>query len=255
MGRNQRVMTVRRLPRTIRVRRVQHARVADDQVARADRDVHLVGILLQRRMALPGGVERVAVGGRQGVQPMPPAMGAGDHPQAAVVAVGVDQVVHQKYLHRLVGIAGRIVPQDPVLVPVQRRRHPRRFADDEAAVEPGSRIAHAGQHRARRRQHDQRQHLLMPLDLDHRAGEGVALLLLCGEAVGGGVGKCAHPLDQVARHHAGDVAVAVFDQPPLQLGAARAGRTDGSYRPETVAWRRRFRPCRSCRRRANPAGS
>ena len=49
-------------------------------------------------------------------------------------------------------------------------------------------------------------------DADHGALEAAPLLLLVGQAVGGAVGERPHPLDQVVRNHAGDVAVAVTNE-------------------------------------------
>ena len=119
------------LIRAVRVGRVKEARVANYQVARTDRHIHFVGIRLQHRTIPTDGGDLLAVGGWQAVEPLPPARRARDHAQAAVLPVGVDQIVHQEHLHRLVGIAARVVPEHAVLVPEQWRSHLWRFADDE----------------------------------------------------------------------------------------------------------------------------
>jgi len=49
-------------------------------------------------MALVRLLDFIGVRGRQAVQPMPLEMRAGNHPQRAVMSIGVDQVVHQKEL-------------------------------------------------------------------------------------------------------------------------------------------------------------
>ena len=196
--------------------RVQQARVADDQVTRLHRHVHLVGIRRQRRMARfrLRSLHHLLVTGRQRVQPVPFAVRSRDHSQAAVGAVGVDQVVHQEELMRHLRIADRLIPEDAVLMPVQGGAGLGPLADAEAGVVPGVRIAQRGQHLERGRQTDERRQLGHFPELD------AGVLYQLG-AVGPGfrllhypIGDLPRPDDQFVRCHVGDAAEAILDQLP-----------------------------------------
>ena len=96
-------------------------------------------------MAVVGVLDLVRVRGRQPVQSMSIAMRPRDDPEASVVAVRVDQIVHQEELVRRVRVADRLVPEDAVLVPEEGRGDLRRLADDVAAVKLRTRIPEVAQ--------------------------------------------------------------------------------------------------------------
>ena len=72
------------------------------------------------------------------------AMGTGDDAQTAVLDARIYQIVHEKELEREIGIADRIVPSPPVLMPEERRRVAG-LADDKTGRPAWIRIAQRGQ--------------------------------------------------------------------------------------------------------------
>ena len=187
---------------------VQQAGVADHQVAGPHRYVHLVRMALVRgrggRILVP---HRVVMPGADGVvdvaaQPM----GARQQPQAAILRPGIHQVPHQEQLMGCRVGGCRLIPERPVLVPVERTRV-RLLGDHVTAPVARPDKAEPMQRLPGLRQGDQlREHRILVLHGEDAPLPSRALLLLVGVGVEHAVGDRPQPSQQVRgqqpRHHA-----------------------------------------------------
>ena len=234
------------------VGRVQQPGIPDDQVAGPDRHVHLARRgLVGRMVGIAHGPQVVRVGLLDvPVEGMAVQVGPRDRPEAPVVPVGVDQVVHQEDLLRRGLIAAGIVPSPPVLVP-EERRAAGRLADDEPRGPRGPVEPETGQGRQRRGIGHQFREEHVVEDADHAARGFLFFEMGRGLGVEQPVGNGPDPLQHIGPQYPLDHAETVSDQlvvlvlrrpyrhglPPAPAFVHGAAAMTGSTRPGRPQYR------------------